>query len=98
MSRKPETPVVVGDGAPVLARAVAAGALAKAGDLDGAQREVGKVAASGGWQSEGSDLRSVSVGHLAGASVPLGEPWCRVRYGSRRNDGSAGARFLSAET
>ena len=60
-------------GAPVLAHAVAAGALAKAGDLDGAEREVAKVDASGGWQSEGSYLRSVLVGHLAEASVALGD-------------------------
>ena len=59
-------------GAPVLAHAVAAGALAKAGDLDGAQREVEMVDTSGGWQSEGSYLRSVLVGHLAEASVALG--------------------------
>lgn len=58
-------------GAPVLAHAVAAGALAKAGDLDGAEGEVRKVNASGGWQSEGSYLRSVLVGHLAEASVAL---------------------------
>jgi hypothetical protein len=60
-------------GAPVLAHAVAAGALAKAGDLEGAESEVAKVDASGGWQSEGSYLRSVLVGHLAEASVALGD-------------------------
>ena len=60
-------------GAPVLAHAVAAGALAKAGDLEGAEHEVGMVAASGGWQSEGSYLRSVLVGHLAEASIALGD-------------------------
>ncbi len=60
-------------GAPVLAHAVAAGALAKAGDIEGAEVEVAKVAASGGWQSEGSYLRSVLVGHLAEASVALGD-------------------------
>ena len=59
-------------GAPVVAHAVAAGALAKAGDLEGAEREVRKVNASGGWQIEGSYLRSVLVGHLAEASVALG--------------------------
>ncbi len=59
-------------GAPVLAHAVAAGALARAGDLEGAEDEVAKVKASGGWQSEGSYLRSVLVGHLAEASVALG--------------------------
>ena len=60
-------------GAPVLAHAVAAGALAKAGDLEGAEDEVGMVAATGGWQSEGSYLRSVLVGHLAEASIALGD-------------------------
>lgn len=59
-------------GAPVLAHAVAAGALAKAGDLEGAEREVKKMESAGGWQSEGSYLRSVLVGHLAEASVALG--------------------------
>jgi len=58
-------------GAPVLAHAVAAGALAKAGDLDSAENEVAKVKTSGGWQSEGSYLRSVLVGHLAEASAAL---------------------------
>ncbi len=60
-------------GAPVLAHAVAAGALATAGDLEGAEREVRKVDTAGGWQSEGSYLRSVLVGHLAEASVALGQ-------------------------
>jgi len=60
-------------GAPVLAHAVAAGALATAGDLDGARREAAMVALSGGWQSEGSYLRSVLVGHLAEASIALGD-------------------------
>lgn len=58
-------------GAPVLAHAVAAGALAKAGDLAGAEREVGRMVVAGGWQSEGSYLRSVLVGHLAEASIAL---------------------------
>ena len=65
-------------GAPVLAHAVAAGALAKAGDLEGAESEVAKVDASGGWQSEGSYLRSVLVGHLAEASVALGTANCAL--------------------
>jgi hypothetical protein len=58
-------------GAPVLAHAVAAGALAKAGDLAGADNEVGKMVVAGSWQSEGSYLRSVLVGHLAEASIAL---------------------------
>ncbi len=60
-------------GAPVLAHAVAAGAFATAGDLESAVDEVRMVAASGGWQSEGSYLRSVLVGHLADASIALGD-------------------------
>ena len=60
-------------GAPVLAHAVAAGALAKAGDPEAAEDEVEMVAASGGWQSEGSYLRSVLVGHLAEASSARGD-------------------------
>ncbi len=60
-------------GAPVLAHTVAAGALARAGDLEGAEREVGLVAASGGWHSEGSYLRSVMVGHLAEAGIALAD-------------------------
>ena len=66
-------------GAPVLAHAVAAGALAKAGDLEGAKDEVAKVDGSGGWQSEGSYLRSVLVGHLAEAGVALGDRELCVR-------------------
>ena len=60
-------------GAPILAHAVAAGAYAAAGDLDKAAREVGLVDEAGGWQSEGSYLRSVLVAHLAEAAVALGD-------------------------
>lgn len=60
-------------GAPVVSHAVAAGALAKAGDLEAAENEVRMVAVLGGWQSEGSYLRSVLVGHLADASIALGD-------------------------
>ncbi len=60
-------------GAPVLAHSVAAGARATAGDLDGAAREVAMVADAGGWQSEGSYLRSVLVAHLAEAATAVGD-------------------------
>ena len=58
-------------GTPVHAHSVAAGALAAAGDLDSAARELATVADSGGWRSEGSYLRSVLVAHLAEAAVAL---------------------------
>lgn len=58
-------------GAPVLAHAVAAGALASAGDVAGAEREVAMLSASGGWRSEGSYLRSVLVADLARAATDL---------------------------
>ncbi|MDP3891239.1 hypothetical protein, partial [Nocardioides sp.] len=58
-------------GAPVLAHAVAAGARAAAGDLDGAAREVAMLADAGGWRGEGSYLRSVLVQDLADAAVAL---------------------------
>ncbi|MEX2533446.1 MAG: AAA family ATPase [Nitriliruptoraceae bacterium] len=60
-------------GSPVLAYGVAAGAYAAAGDLVAAGRAVATVAASGGWQSEGSYLRSVLVSHLAKAATVLGD-------------------------
>lgn len=60
-------------GAPVLAHAVAAGALATAGDLDAGGREVAMVTESGGLAKEGSYLRSVLVTHLADAAVALGD-------------------------
>jgi hypothetical protein len=58
-------------GAPVLAHAVAAGALAAAGDVDAAAREVAMLSAAGGWRSEGSYLRSVLVADLARAATVL---------------------------
>lgn len=58
-------------GAPVLAHAVAAGALAAAGDLEAAQREVAAVARAGWWRTEDSYLRSVLVAELAGAVTAL---------------------------
>lgn len=60
-------------GVPILAHAVAAGAYAAAGDLEAAEREVDNVAAAGGYQSEGSYMRSVLVGHLAEAASILGD-------------------------
>ena len=60
-------------GAPVLAHAVAAGACAVAGDVANAAREVELVEQAGGWQSEGSYLRSVLVAHLAEAAIALGD-------------------------
>jgi len=65
-------------GTPVHAHSVAAGALATAGDLEAAAREVAMVADSGGWRSEGSYLRSVLIAHLAEAAVALEDlPLCR---------------------
>ncbi len=60
-------------GAPVLAHSIAAGARAAAGDLQAAAREIAMVAESGGWQSEGSYLRSVLVVHLAEAATAVGD-------------------------
>ncbi len=60
-------------GAPALAHAVAAGAYAGSGDLDAARKEIDLVAASGGWQAEGSYLRSVLVAHLAEAAAAVGD-------------------------
>ncbi|MEX1162100.1 MAG: AAA family ATPase [Nitriliruptor sp.] len=60
-------------GSPVLAYGVAAGAYTAAGDLVAAGRAVATVAACGGWQSEGSYLRSVLVSHLAEAATALGD-------------------------
>lgn len=60
-------------GAPVLAHAVAAGAYARACDLDASAREVAMVTEAGGLASEGSYLRSVLVAHLADAAVALGD-------------------------
>jgi hypothetical protein len=60
-------------GAPVLAHAVAAGAFARAGDLDAAAAQVAMVSESGRWQAEGSYLRSVLVMHVAEAAAALGD-------------------------
>lgn len=58
-------------GAPVLAHGVAAGALAAAGDLDAAAREVAILSEAGGWRIEDSYLRSVLVSDLAVAVTTL---------------------------
>ena len=58
-------------GAPVHANAVAAGFLARAGDLDGARRHVATVADLGGWQADRSYLWSVFVRELAVAATAL---------------------------
>lgn len=60
-------------GARVLAHSVAAGAYAASGDLQAAAREIEVVAEAGGWQSEGSYLRSVLVTHLAEAATAVGD-------------------------
>ncbi|WP_336205509.1 ATP-binding protein [Nonomuraea sp. LPB2021202275-12-8] len=60
-------------GAPVHAHAVAAGFLARAGDLDSARREVDTVLALGGWQADRSYLWSVYIGELAEAAIRLGD-------------------------
>jgi AAA ATPase domain len=58
-------------GAPIHANAVAAGFLARAGDLDGARRHVATVADLGGWQADRSYLWSVFVRELAFAAAAL---------------------------
>jgi AAA ATPase domain len=58
-------------GAPVHAHAVAAGFLARAGDLDGAERHVATVADLGTWRADRSYLRSVFVRELAVAAIAL---------------------------
>ena len=58
-------------GAPVHAHAVAAGFMARAGDLDAARREVDIVLELGAWQADRSYLWSVFVGNLTDAAVRL---------------------------
>ena len=58
-------------GAPLLAHAVAAGAMAEAGDTRRARQEVNMVSEAGGWRHEDSYLASVLVSHLAEAAVAL---------------------------
>jgi tetratricopeptide (TPR) repeat protein len=58
-------------GAPVHAHAVAAGFLARAGDLDAARPEVDIALELGAWQADRSYLWSVFVGNLTDAAVRL---------------------------
>ena len=58
-------------GAPIHANAVAAGFLARAGDLDGARRHVATVADLGTWRADRSYLWSVFVRELAAAAAAL---------------------------
>ena len=60
-------------GAPVHAHAVAAGFLARAGDLGAARRHVDVVLELGTWAADRSYLWSVFVGNLAEAAVRLGD-------------------------
>ncbi len=64
-------------GVPIHAHAVAAGFRARAGDLDGAAREVEAVRALGDWRADRSYLWSVFVGELAAAAIALADrPLC----------------------
>jgi hypothetical protein len=58
-------------GTPVHAHAVAAGFMARAGDLDAARHEVDMVLELGAWEAERSYLWSVVVGNLTDAAVRL---------------------------
>ena len=58
-------------GTPVYAHAVAAGFMARAGDLDAARREVDIVLELGAWQADRSYLWSVLVGNLTDAAARL---------------------------
>jgi hypothetical protein len=58
-------------GAPVHAHAVAAGFLARAGDLDAARRELDTVLALRDWRAERSYLWSMFVGELTTAAIAL---------------------------
>jgi len=60
-------------GAPAHAHAVAAGFLARAGDLVAARREVDTVLALDDWRADRSYLWSVFVGELTAAAIALGD-------------------------
>ena len=65
-------------GAPAHAHAVAAGFRARAGDLDGARREVDTVLALDDWHTDRSYLWSIFIGELATAAIALRDgPLCR---------------------
>ena len=64
-------------GAPVHAHAVAAGFLARAGDLDKARHHVATVADLGSWRADRSYMASVFVRELSVAAIALGDhPLC----------------------
>jgi tetratricopeptide (TPR) repeat protein len=64
-------------GAPAHAHAVAAGFLARAGDLDGARSELDVVTALPEWRTDRSYLWSVFVGELVTAAIALDDtPLC----------------------
>lgn len=60
-------------GVPAHAHAVAAGFLARAGDLDAARREVATVLTLPDWRADRSYLWSVFVGELATAAIALAD-------------------------
>ena len=60
-------------GAPVHAHAVAAGFLARAGDLEAARRHLVAVAELGGWHADRSYLWSVFISQIAEAAALLGD-------------------------
>lgn len=60
-------------GAPVHAHAVAAGFLARAGDVDAARRELDTVLELGGWDTDRSYLWSVYVANLTDAACAVGD-------------------------
>ena len=60
-------------GAPVHAHAVAAGFLARAGDLEAARRHLSAVAELGGWHADRSYLWSVFISQIAEAAALLGD-------------------------
>jgi hypothetical protein len=60
-------------GATAHAHAIAAGFLARAGDLDGARRELDTVLSLDDWRADRSYLWSVFVGELATAAIAVGD-------------------------
>ncbi len=69
-------------GAPAHAHAVAAGFLARAGDIDEARRELDTVLALDQWHADRSYLWSVFIGELVTAAIAVGDhPLCRRLLG-----------------
>jgi tetratricopeptide (TPR) repeat protein len=60
-------------GMPGLAHAVAAGLLARAGDLNDARHHVNTLRALGSWQADRSYMASTLLGNLADAAIALGD-------------------------